>query len=690
MRSPARPTNTSLYGTSNADTFDSKGYATYEQGNGGADTFIYNAGYGQVEINENFGGGSTSTAILQLGNGITQANLTVSQDSSGDLLVGDGTTGDQIKIDGMVNSGQYGVASVSFADGSSLTAQQLIVLGQSNAILGSPTNTSLYGTSGADTFDSKGYATYEQGNGGADTFLYNAGYGQLEINADAGWATTSGAILTLGSGLVAADLTATNNLQGGIRISDGVAGDEATLDNEYTVDGAGALEWGVKEIVFADGETLTRQQLINMAATGSPTNTRLYGGNGADTIDSKGFAAYEQGNGGADTFIYNSGYGQVEINEDGGWVTNTSAVLQVGGSLTASDFVASFDSSGDVTLTDGLSGDQITLDHEVTLAYGNHYEYGVAAIDFADGTSITQAQLAQGALTGSPTNTRLIGTGAADTIDSKGYATYEQGNGGADTFIYNSGYGQVEINEDGGWVTNTSAVLQVGGSLTASDFVASFDSSGDVTLTDGLSGDQITLDHEVTLAYGNHYEYGVAAIDFADGTSITQAQLAQGALTGSPTNTSLYGTSNADTFDSKGYATYEQGNGGADTFIYNAGYGQVEINASGNNAPTGDVDFGSDVTEEDLWFQQSGANLLVDVLGTTDQITLQNWYSSDGAKVQSFQSGDAETLADSSVDQLVQAMATYTANNPGFAVATATTMPTDATLQSAVAAAWHH
>ena len=458
----------------------------------------------------------------------------MSQDSSGDLLVGDGTTGDQIKIDGMVNSGQYGVASVSFADGSSLTAQQLIVLGQSNAILGSPTNTSLYGTSGADTFDSKGYATYEQGNGGADTFLYNAGYGQLEINADAGWATTSGAILTLGSGLVAADLTATNNLQGGIQISDGVAGDEATLDNEYTVDGAGALEWGVKEIVFADGETLTRQQLINMAATGSPTNTRLYGGNGADTIDSKGFAAYEQGNGGADTFIYNSGYGQVEINEDGGWVTNTSAVLQVGGSLTASDFVASFDSSGDVTLTDGLSGDQITLDHEVTLAYGNHYEYGVAAIDFADGTSITQAQLAQGALTGSPTNTRLIGTGAADTIDSKGYATYEQGNGGADTFIYNSGYGQVEINEDGGWVTNTSAVLQVGGSLTASDFVASFDSSGDVTLTDGLSGDQITLDHEVTLAYGNHYEYGVAAIDFADGTSITQAQLAQGALTGSP------------------------------------------------------------------------------------------------------------------------------------------------------------
>jgi hypothetical protein len=35
-------------------------------------------------------------------------------------------------------------------------------------------------------------------------------------------------------------------------------------------------------------------------------------------------------------------------------------------------------------------------------------------------------------------------------------------------------------------------------------------------------------------------------------------------------------------------------------------------------------------------------------------------------------------------------MATYSANNPGFNPATATQMPTDSNLQSAIAAAWHH
>jgi len=35
------------------------------------------------------------------------------------------------------------------------------------------------------------------------------------------------------------------------------------------------------------------------------------------------------------------------------------------------------------------------------------------------------------------------------------------------------------------------------------------------------------------------------------------------------------------------------------------------------------------------------------------------------------------------------AMAAYQANNPGFNPATATSMPTDPTLRSALAAAWH-
>jgi hypothetical protein len=85
----------------------------------------------------------------------------------------------------------------------------------------------------------------------------------------------------------------------------------------------------------------------------------------------------------------------------------------------------------------------------------------------------------------------------------------------------------------------------------------------------------------------------------------------------------------------------------------------------------------------------SGNNLVVDALGTNEQITLNGWYSGNaGSQVSSFLAGGL-TL-DSQVQNLVQAMATYSAANPGFNPATAAAMPTDTTLQSAIAAAWHH
>jgi hypothetical protein len=45
---------------------------------------------------------------------------------------------------------------------------------------------------------------------------------------------------------------------------------------------------------------------------------------------------------------------------------------------------------------------------------------------------------------------------------------------------------------------------------------------------------------------------------------------------------------------------------------------------------------------------------------------------------------------DSQLSSLVSAMATFSANNPGFNPATATQMPSDSTVQSAIATSWHH
>ena len=239
-------------------------------------------------------------------------------------------------------------------------------------------------------------------------------------------------------------------------------------------------------------------------------------------------------------------------------------MLKLGAGISAAQVQVTADSSGNLYLTDGTAGDRIKLDNQ--LAWWG----GVQSVDFADGTVWSRSQLIQQETTGSPTNTQLYGTSGADTFDSKGFATYEQGNGGADTFIYNQGYGALEINEAD---SSPSSVLKLGAGISAAQVQVTADSSGNLyLLTDGTAGDRIKLDNQ--LAWWG----GVQSVDFADGTVWSRSQLIQQETTGSPTNTQLYGTSGADTFDSKGFATYEQGNGGADTFIYNQGYGALEIN----------------------------------------------------------------------------------------------------------------
>jgi len=54
----------------------------------------------------------------------------------------------------------------------------------------------------------------------------------------------------------------------------------------------------------------------------------------------------------------------------------------------------------------------------------------------------------------------------------------------------------------------------------------------------------------------------------------------------------------------------------------------------------------------------------------------------------SFATADGSKL-DAQVAQLVEAMAAYTAGNPGFNSAQASTMPNDPGLQTVIAASWH-
>jgi hypothetical protein len=96
--------------------------------------------------------------------------------------------------------------------------------------------------------------------------------------------------------------------------------------------------------------------------------------------------------------------------------------------------------------------------------------------------------------------------------------------------------------------------------------------------------------------------------------------------------------------------------------------------------------FGSDVLSSNLWFQEIGQDLQITVNGTSETVTLKNWYAGTPEQASSIIAGDGKTLAASSVNQLVQAMAAFPP--PGAGQSTLTPAEQQA-LQPVLAASWH-
>ncbi|MBP1298398.1 hypothetical protein ABIF38_007354 [Bradyrhizobium japonicum] len=127
----------------------------------------------------------------------------------------------------------------------------------------------------------------------------------------------------------------------------------------------------------------------------------------------------------------------------------------------------------------------------------------------------------------------------------------------------------------------------------------------------------------------------------------------------------------------------------SNSFQVSSGTGQAAINLPTATGFSNELDFVGAISSDQLWFERSGDKLLIDLLGTNTSATVNGWFSGAGSQLQEITAGGLKL--DSQVSQLVQAMATYAANNPGFDPTSASvhTVPNDASLQSTMSAAWH-
>jgi trimeric autotransporter adhesin len=103
------------------------------------------------------------------------------------------------------------------------------------------------------------------------------------------------------------------------------------------------------------------------------------------------------------------------------------------------------------------------------------------------------------------------------------------------------------------------------------------------------------------------------------------------------------------------------GQKGNDTYLFGRGQGQdtiVDKDSTWFNSDTLKI---ANAESDQLWFTRSGNNLNIAIIGTTDKVTIQDWYTSSANRVEKITAlGDNKTLNLSRLNGLVSAMAGFT------------------------------
>jgi Ca2+-binding RTX toxin-like protein len=187
-------------------------------------------------------------------------------------------------------------------------------------------------------------------------------------------------------------------------------------------------------------------------------------------------------------------------------------------------------------------------------------------------------------------------------------------------------------------------------------------SSTNLILTVGSTGEVITVQ-----SYFSNSSYALNGIEFADGTAWDLSLAVQagstgddilsndalgGILSGNSGNDVLYGLGGSDAlYGDNGDDVLSGGAGndiidggiGNDRILFGTGDGQDVLNnydPYGATAYSDTVVFGEGIALDDLSLVKSGNHLIIQLNGSEDQITINNWFSSAAYQVDQFELAD--------------------------------------------------
>jgi trimeric autotransporter adhesin len=435
--------------------------------------------------------------------------------------------------------------------------------------------------------------------------------------------------------------------------------DAGLLSLKVTARDAGSLTAAdVFDLTVTTGDQTLTGTAGNDVLTGGAGNDHLFGLAGNDTLT-----------GGAGNDLLDGGTGADTLR--GGLGNDTYIV----------------DNTGDIVNENANEGTD-TVQSSLTYTLGANVENltltGTAAIN-GTGNALDNVLLGNGGnntLTGGAGNDRLDGGAGNDTmVGGTGNDTYlvnqtgdivtENANEGTDTvessitFTLGSNVenltltGTANINGTGSSVNNVLLGNSGNNALDGGSGNDTVDGGSGNDTVQGGSGDDTVFgglgDDNVSAGSGNDVLDGGDGIDTLDGGS------GDDILRGGAGNDTISGGSGADQFT--GGTGNDTLNGGTGNDLYNfaRGDGQDTINDSDSFPGNQDkLQLGTTINPMDLVLSRQANDLRITIHGTINQITIQNWYTSPTTNhIEDIQAGNGQHLMNTQVNQLIQAMATF-------------------------------
>ena len=549
-------------------------------------------------------------------------------------------SGIELSYNGQNFADNWGVAQIQFDDGV-LWDMPDIAKAVSRP---QPTEATITGTPGMDVLDGGvGGNNFLSGGDGNDIYKFGVGYGHDTIlvgQTDPFNQATD--YVEFGAGISLSDLTFSRQGDSNdLLITDTKTGDELTILDQfgvsYSLFGMLTLD-RVDAFAFADGSTYAWSDIIDaMDAQATGQQGAIYGFDGYnDVLDPGTGVHYLSGGNGDKTYIFDFGYGYdtVQDNVSNILADSSNNIIQFGPDVTEQDVTFSLAGNSRnlvITLSDGST---MVIDGEFALNAGTISFNIIQSFQFADGTTYTWNQVLQQVIAQQEAaNTGVVfGSDYADVFDTGAnggnhYLSGGDAGNGVDTYVFGHGYGNETVD------VNWGNLLRRGGeviSFTADvtpDQVHYSAVGQDLVITLDGSSDSLTVLGQFAPWF---YEDGVTSFAFADGTTLSLADVAGLAFNGSGGGATIF-TANEQNLRT-GAAEFQAGPGdvfvgnSGDTFDFNLGDGRDVMIDPANSSPN-TLNFGAAITPDMVQVELLGTSMVFTFQGSNDRIT---WIDNGG------------------------------------------------------------